>query len=346
MNKKLIMYYAFFCTLTLIIIIIFLINIKRWEQEKQITEKIEKEIEEVKKYDKENKVSRTIRLKISNTGEVQTIDMDEYLKGVLPSEMPPSYEMEALKAQAVVARTYAYEKMSTNTHEGFDICDNFACCQAYYNKEKISEIWTGRGFDKKTRDKYWEKINEAVDSTNNIAVVYSGKFIKAYFHANSGGKTESASEIWGKQKISYLEPVESRGEEEHSYYKSNESFTAKEIENKINSKSEVKCRVSNDGKDEIEILSHTVSGRVKKVRVGENIYEATFIRAILGLKSTNFSIEKKDNKIIFNVTGYGHGVGMSQTGANYYAKEGYIYDQIIKHYYKGVDVVKVEQKED
>jgi len=346
LNKKLIIYYAFFCTLTLIIIIISLVNIKRWEQQKQIQEKKEKEIKEVKKYDKENKVSRTIKLKIVKTGEVQTMDMDEYLKGVLPSEMPPSYEIEALKAQAVVARTYAYEKMSSNSHEGFDICDNFACCQAYYNKEKITEIWIGRGFDKKTRDKYWEKINEAVDSTNNIAIVHNGAFIKAYFHANSGGKTEAASEIWGKQKISYLVPVESKGEEEHNYYKSNESFTVSELENKINSKNEVKCNISKNRKNEIEIISHTVSGRVKKVRIGENIYEATLVRTALGLKSTNFSVEKKDNKIVFNVIGYGHGVGMSQTGANYYAKEGYIYDQIIKHYYTGVDVVRAEQQEE
>ena len=121
--------------------------IKKWEKEDK-EKNIGEDIEKVKEFEIKNKVPKDIKVKITKTGEIITMDMDEYLKGVVPSEMPPSYNIEALKAQAVVARTYAFEKISRNAHSDCDICDNYACCQAYYSIEKILEIWTNRGFDK------------------------------------------------------------------------------------------------------------------------------------------------------------------------------------------------------
>jgi len=342
LNKKILIYYTIFCITTLILIIISLLVIKKWEEDDK-EKKIEKEIEKVKEYEFKNKVPKDIKVKMTKTGEVVTMDIDEYLKGVVPAEMPPSYNMEALKAQAVVARTYTFEKMENNSHVDCDICDNYACCQAYYNKEKIIEIWTGRGFDKNTRTEYWAKVEEAVNSTNNIVITYKGEYIKAYFHANSGGKTESSTEIWGKQKLDYLIPVESLGEENHAQYKSENIFTYDELKQKLNKGSDIKCEVSNI--DEIKIIDYTVSGRVASIQIGNNNYEGTTVRTLLGLKSTNFTVEEKDNKVVFKVTGYGHGLGMSQTGSNYYAEQGYTYDEIIKHYYTGVDITKAVEDE-
>lgn len=340
MNKKIIVIYAVFSFAILSISIISMLVIKKWEAEDK-EKTIKEEIEKVKEYELENKVPKEIRLKITKTGEVVTLDIDEYLKGVVPSEMPPAYNIEALKAQAVVARTYTYEKMSRNSHKDCDVCDNYACCQAYYNKEKILEIWENRKFDEKTREEYWSKVEEAVNSTNNIVITYKGEYIKAYFHANSGGITESSTEIWGKQNIPYLVPVESLGEEEHQYYKTEVTLSFDEIKEKINKGSDRKCNTDLN-ENNIKILSNTVSGRAATVQIGENIYEATELRTLFGLKSTNFTIEIKENMVTFYVTGYGHGLGMSQTGSNYYANQGYTYDQIIKHYYTGVDITKAE----
>lgn len=340
MNKRILIYYTVFCVVMLIMLIISMLVIKKWEEEDK-EKKVEEEIEKVKEYEFKNKVPKEIKVKITKTGEVKTMDIDEYLKGVVPSEMPPSYNMEALKAQAVVARTYTFEKMQHNSHSDCDICDNYSCCQAYYSKEKILEIWTGRGFDEKTRKEYWSKVEEAVDSTNNIVITYKGEYIKAYFHANSGGMTESSTEIWGKQKLDYLVPVESLGEENHAQYKSANIFTYDELEQKLNKGSDKRCEVNSI--DEINITDYTVSGRVANIKIGNNKYEGTALRTLLGLKSTNFTVEENNNKVVFKVTGYGHGLGMSQTGSNYYASRGYTYDEIIKHYYTGVDITKAEE---
>lgn len=343
MNKKYIVYYAVFCILIMLFLIVSMLAIKNWEDKNNENEKIKDEIEEIKKYQLENKVPKDIRVKITKTGEVVTMDIDDYLKGVVPSEMPPSYEIEALKAQAVVARTYTLEKMQNSSHQDADICDNYACCQAYYPKEKIIEIWTGRGFDEKLRKTYWSKVEEAVDGTNNIVITYRGEYIKAYFHANSGGITESSTEIWGKQNIPYLVPVESLGEEEHQYYETEVKLTIDELEKKLSKGSDIQCSVDINKENSIEILDYTKSGRVANIRIGNNIYEGTDIRTKLGLKSTNFTVETVGNDVVFKVKGYGHGLGMSQTGSNYYAKNGYTYDSIIKHYYTGVDITKAEE---
>lgn len=306
-------------------------------------ENVENQENSDKKVSYDYKEYNTIKLLHVDTSTIEEIPLDEYIYSVVAAEMPASFEKEALKAQAVVARTYTFEKMQSNAHGDCDICDNYACCQAYYNKEKILEIWTSRGFDEDIRKKYWSNVEEAVYSTNNIVITYKGEYIKAYFHANSGGKTESSTEIWGKQKLDYLVPVESLGEENHSQYKSEVTFTYDELEEKLTKGSDKRCEVNSIEK--IKIIDYTVSGRVARVQIGNNMYEATALRTLLGLKSTNFNVEEVDNKVVFKVTGYGHGLGMSQTGSNYYASQGYTYDEIIKHYYTGVDITKVEENE-
>ena len=343
MSRKYVLYYAIFCAAIVVSLIISMFVIKRWEDKGKEQKNIEEKIDEIKEYEAKNKVPKAIRVKLTKTGEVVTMDMDEYLKGVVPSEMPPSYDIEALKAQAIVARTYVYEKMQRKVHKDCDVCDNYACCQAYYSKDKITDIWTSKGFDEKTKKEYWNKVEEAVNSTNNVVITYKGEYIKAYFHANSGGKTEASTEIWGKENLPYLVPVESMGEENHKYYKTEVKLSIEELEEKLNKGSDRKCNIDVSDEDWIKILSYTISGRVKSVKIGNDIYEATALRTTLGLKSTNFTIQKEGENVIFKVTGYGHGLGLSQTGSNYYASNGWTFDKIIKHYYTGVDITKSEE---
>lgn len=346
LNKKFVLFYAFFSIMLIITIAVSCIYINKAE-EKNKKEKTEiKEEKEIEEYIEKNKEIKTIRLKMikSKDQEVVEISMTDYLKGVIPSEMPPTYKMEALKAQAVVARTYAYEKIKSNKngtlHADSDMCDDFAHCQAYITRDKLIPIWKGRGYSDKTIKEYERKIAEAIDATSSIVITYKGEYIKAFFHANSGGMTEGSTEIWGKQNVPYLVPVESKGEEEHPQYKSQVKISLSELESKVNAKAEIPCNLRNNS-EKVKVLTHTISGRVNSVKIGDNIVEATNLRTLIGLKSTNFEVEVKDDIATFSVTGYGHGLGMSQTGANYYAKEGYTYDQIIKHYYTGVELTKI-----
>ena len=260
--------------------------------------------------------------------------------------MPPEYSIEALKAQAVVARTYLYQKIVAGGHGDADICDSAAHCQAYYSTDRILEIWEkSKGWDKEKRDIHAKKVAEAVEQTENIAVTYKGKYIRAYFHACSGGKTENVSNIWGKQNIPYLVSVESLGEEDYKNYSSKVKLNVSDLQAKLNDEQSIKCNINVDRGDIVKILSYTDTGRVDKVEIGGVIYTAEKLRTLLGLRSTNFNVEYENGEVIFKVTGNGHGVGMSQVGANYYAKQGYTFDKIITHYYTGVDVTYINRED-
>lgn len=347
MLKRFVFFYAII-SVVLITSVIYIANHldKVLDNEEKIEENKE-ELNQITKYIKDNKIKDTIKLKITSTGEVKELSVNEYLKGVLPSEMPPEYNMEALKAQAVVARTYLYQKMGTNAHKDADICDNYAHCQAYYSTEQLLKIWErSKGWNKAERDKHAKKVSDAVEATKNIAVTYKGEYIKAYFHACSGGKTENVSNIWGKQTISYLVSVESFGEENYKNYTSKVNLTVAQLQSKLNEDTSIKCSIENDGGDVVEILNYTDTGRVDKVKIGGVIYTAEKLRTVLGLRSTNFTVEYNEGNVIFNVTGNGHGVGMSQVGANYYASEGYTFDEIITHYYTGVDITYINREDE
>lgn len=321
----------------------YLDKVKKNEQEIKDNKK---EINKITKYIEDNKVKEVIKLKITDTGEIKELSVSDYLKGVLPSEMPPEYDMEALKAQAVVARTYLYQKIAAGGHNDADICDSPSHCQAYYSTEQILKIWEkSKGWDKATRDIHAAKVAEAVDSTEDIAVTYNGKYIRAYFHACSGGKTENVSNIWGKQNIPYLVSVDSPGEEDYKNYSSKVKLSVSELQTKLNKDTSTKCSINVNGGDVVKILSYTDTGRVDKVEIGGVVYTAEKLRTLLGLRSTNFEVEYTDKEVIFNVTGNGHGVGMSQVGANYYASIGYTFDEIITHYYTGVDVTYINKED-
>lgn len=290
----------------------------------------------------EYKANETINVKMTSTGEVVAMDVNDYLRGVVPSEMSPTYDEEALKAQALVARTYLYKKIEEKS-EGDDvqICDSFAHCQAYTPREKLIKIWQEKGYTTPQINEFLDKINKAVVLTQNQIITYEGSCIKAYFHASSPVRTENLDQIWGgTQSLPYLVSVENVEDETYPNSKSKVCLSLDEVNNIL--KEQGFFCISEDELKEAKINEYTTSGRVKNIILGNNIISAEKLRTIFGLKSTNFTIYINDNSIEFNVIGYGHGVGMSQVGANTLAKEGKKYDEIIKYYYKGVDITTLK----
>ena len=279
----------------------------------------------------------TIKLLHSDTEEVQELNIDEYLYGVVSSEMPANFEIEALKAQAVVARTYTMYQIINNAskHENADICDNYACCQAWITKEERLAKWSAE-----EAESNWNKIVEAVNSTTGKIVTYEGAPINAFFHANSGGVTESSLNIWGGIDYPYLKSVETAGEEGYTQYASQVVLSQQELLEKIKTKYE-DCEIDFSQENCIQILEYTTSGRVKTIKFGNKEIAGTEARTLLGLKSTNFTFSRDGENIIFSVTGYGHGVGMSQTGADALAKACSNYESIIKHFYTNVEITEV-----
>jgi len=290
------------------------------------------------KKEEKNKIGKNIKLLTNNT--VKEIDFEEYIKGVVSAEMPANFEEEALKAQAICARTYTINKIvnsNKEVHNGADICDNSAHCQAYCSKEDSLKKW-----EKSSAKKNWDKIAEAVDETEGKIITYQGNIISALFHSSSGGRTEDVKEVWGGTQYPYLVSVDSVGEEEiMSNFTEVKEFTIKEMK-EILQKKEKKFKF-NTKTDKIEILSRTNGDRVREIKFGNLKLSGTETRSLFGLRSANFEIELSKNKIIFTTKGYGHGAGMSQWGAQAMALEGKKYDEILKHYYTGVEIEEYYQ---
>ena len=258
----------------------------------------------------------TIKLYHTKTSEVEELSLDEYLYGVVSSEMPANFEKEALKAQAVVARTYTlYQIINSNGKHGeAGICDDSTCCQAWISKDDRMAKW-----DANEAEANWEKIVDAVDSTQGQIITYNGEPIDAFFHSNSGGVTETAANVWGGTNYPYLQSVETSGEDGYSQYNSEVEISKEELIEKLKQKHS-DISINFDEQDCIKIIEYTESGRVKTMKFGNVEIAGTEVRSLLGLKSTNFSFEITENSIKFFVIGYGHGVGMSQTGADSMAK--------------------------
>lgn len=295
---------------------------------------IEKKDENVEQYN--YKEYNKIKLLHKKDKKIEEIPLDEYLLGVISAEMPANFEQEALNAQALVARTYTIYsiKRNKNKHEGADICDSSTCCQAWISKEDRLARW-----NEDVRKEYWNKIVKAVNTTKGKVITYNGDVIDAFFHSNSGGITEIPVNVWGGTNFPYLQSVQTSGEEGYSQYSSEVTLTQEELINKIRAKhSDFNIDISQQ--DSVKILEYTEAGRVKNIQIGNLKLSGVEVRSLLGLKSTNFKIEINNGKVTFIVTGYGHGVGMSQTGADSMAKQGSNYEEIIKHFYTGVEITE------
>ena len=328
--KKMLYYILIF---TLIIFIIPAILTKKERNITAVTEETKEPQEEKQPIDLTS--DKKIKLLHAATGEVEETNLEQYICNVVSAEMPASYELEALKAQAIVARTYTLYKVQHPKHEEADICDSSTCCQAWLSKEDRLAKW-----EEKERESNWEKIVQCVSDTKGKIITYENEPINAFFHSNSGGTTETASDVWGGDNLPYLQVVQTAGEEGYQQFSSENSFTFDELLNKLKEKyGDISIDFSKN--DDIKTLDYTESGRVKTIKFGNHELSGVETRTLLGLKSTNFEFYINDNRITFVVKGYGHGVGMSQTGADSMAKEGCTAEDIIHHFYANVSITNI-----
>ena len=252
-----------------------------------------------------------------------TLDLEEYIIGVVAGEMPASFEVDALKAQAIAARSYALSKINSTT-TSYDLVTDITN-QVYLTKEQMQEKW---GSD---YEYYYERIKDAVDETNNLVMEYGGNVISAYYFAMSNGYTEDASLVFGEDR-DYLESVDSTWDKNVKNFLVTTTFSKEEFCEKL----DIDC-----SNITIENIVRSSTNRVNFITINDEEFKGTEIRSLLNLRSTDFDINITD-EVTITTKGYGHGVGMSQYGANEMAKEGYTYEEILKYYYKDIDIVKID----
>ena len=264
-------------------------------------------------------------------GTVTEMKLEDYLIGVVAAEMPASFEPEALKAQAVAARTYTLYKRDhggCSAHVGADICTDSNHCQAYVTDEEMAKNWGGK------KAGYLAKITGAVTATAGEAIYYEGEEIQVFYFASAGGRTEDSENVYSKA-LPYLRSVSSEGEENSSHYYGEVSVSVSDFEKKMENFS---ASVSFDGFALIGDITRFESGRVESIRIGSQSFTGREIREVFSLNSANFTVEQSADGVTFRTVGFGHGVGMSQTGANAMAKQGADYIDILTHYFTGVTV--------
>ena len=265
-------------------------------------------------------------------GSIAEMTMADYLWSVVAAEMPASFEAEALKAQAVTARTYAVWKMRAGDadHPSADVCTDITCCQAYITPEQAAENWGNAAAV------YRQKIAAAVNATNGLLITCGGQPIQAVFFSSAAGRTEDAAAVWGSE-VSYLVGVESPEGEGIPDYVTQVTLSAADVK-KLVLQRYPGANLTGSPAGWFKNRTLTASGRVDTMDVGGITLKGTEIRALFGLRSACFTVEPGTQSVTFRVTGYGHGVGMSQYGANALAKEGKTCEEILKWYYTGVEI--------
>ncbi|WP_300385572.1 stage II sporulation protein D [Clostridium sp.] len=283
--------------------------------------------------------NETIKVYMTKEDKIVEIPMESYVKSVVSGEMPVSFDIEALKAQAIAARTFVSSRKLTpcSQGKGADVCDS-THCQVYIQKEERMEAWKDEAIE------YWDKIESAVNSTKGIVLTYENELVKyPQFFSTSSGKTENSIDVFSGD-IPYLVSTESPGEEIAPKYAKDFPFTLDEFIEKINSKYASANLTKENINANIEIISRSDAGGIKEIRIGEEKVKGLEFRLYLGLTSTNFQYSIADNNIIFKCKGYGHGVGMSQWGANVMAKDNKGFEEILKHYYTGIELKEIKYK--
>ncbi len=276
----------------------------------------------------------------TKTNEVIVIDFEEYLKGVVASEMPAEFNIEALKAQAVTARTYLLYKIKKfpegqPEHKDAPICTGIHC-QVWNSKNDLIALHEEGWYDK-----YWSKIEEAVNSTKNQILTYEGKIIEPLFHSTSGGRTENSEDVFSAS-VPYLRSVESPYESQAPKLHSSAKISVDEFIKKIKSVYGSLNITPNNLKEKVKLGDISEGGKVKTLIIDGTEITGREIRSLFNLNSTNFSFIQSGNDLEIVTTGYGHGVGMSQWGANGMGEEGFNYKEILKHYYTNVEIVSMK----
>lgn len=277
---------------------------------------------------------RDVTLTIQDGDTTEQMTLERYLTGVVRGEMPASFEMEALRAQAAAERSYVYYQLAAgrkDAHPDADFCTDHTCCSAYLSETAAREKWGGDFAPWNTR------VEQAVSDTDGQVVLYNGRPILAVFHSSSAGRTAAAGDVWSGD-LPYLVSVDSpEGEETVPNYYSTVTFTAAEAKEKLLAV-HPELKLSGAPDRWFGAAAENGSGRVETVSVGGMDIEGTELRRIFGLRSACFTVAADSESVTFRVTGYGHGVGMSQYGANQLAREGKTWQEILEWYYTGATV--------
>ena len=269
---------------------------------------------------------------------LRSMPLESYVCGVVAAEMPAAYHLEALKAQAVAARTRAVRQQLDGgcpRHPGADVCGSSACCQGYVGEAACREKWGGEF------KLYRKRVMQAVLETRDELLRYDGAPVTILYHAMSGGRTEDAQAVFS-QSLPYLVSVDSAGEENARGFYTDAVFSYEEAARLLNEHFRGLNLTAQRLRQTFSVAAYTDSGRVKSVAAGEQTLDAAEVRRALSLRSTLFSISMDETGITFHQRGYGHGVGMSQVGANSMAADGSDYRAILAHYYPGTELGKGE----
>lgn len=266
-------------------------------------------------------------VKVLMGDEVVETDMASYLWGVVAAEMPASFEDDALRAQAVAARTYTlWKALHNKVHPQANVCTDYTCCQAWLSREEAMEKWGEQGAE------YAEKLDKAVAATDGVVLYYDGQPIQAAFHASSAGQTQDAVAVWGST-VPYLKAVKTPEGEEAPNYHTTVTLTAEQVRAVLEP---LGCELEEEPEQWFGQLTYAEGGSVVQAEVGGVTLRGNELRTALGLRSASFTVGYAEGTFTFAVTGYGHGVGLSQYGANALAKEGKSWREILRWYYTGV----------
>lgn len=266
-----------------------------------------------------------VRIYRSESKKIESVPLEEYVVGVVAGEMPASFQEEALKAQAVAARSYIMYKIIHNKKKDYDVVDT-VLNQVYLDDKELKTKW-GKNYDK-----YKKKIVRAVDSTAYEYITYKGEVADALFFSTSSGYTENSQEVFAS-KVHYLQGVKSEWDKISPVFREQHEFTYSDFCKML--------QINATNKFKIKIIEKTNGGKVKKISVNDFVYTGSEFVKLLGLRSTNFTVVV-DKNIIITTKGYGHGVGMSQYGAEGMARAGYKYDEILTYYYTDVKIEKIK----
>ncbi len=273
----------------------------------------------------------TVKVMNANSKNITEMSLKDYLLGVVAAEVNPAYHEEAIKAQIVASHTlllYVKNRKSDDLGDA-DISDSSASHQGFLNADKQKEKW---GDNYKS---YKEKIEKCIDEVINLTLQYGGEYINSVFHAISNGKTENATDVWGGE-YPYLKSVNSAGDKLSPAYESQVKVSQTEFKEKLED-----VDFTEDAEQWIDKTTYTDTGMVKEITICGKVYKGTEIRKLFSLKSSTFSCKYIDDKFVFTVNGYGHGVGMSQYGADHMARQGFTYEEILRHYYTGVELRQI-----
>ncbi len=318
---------CFFLALTMILCPLFAVD----KTKDVFSQEFQGETQVIKNESTQAETTTTVKVMSANSKNITEMPLKDYLIGVVASEMNPAYHEEALKAQIIASHTLLLYLKNHNSSisDDADITDDSTTHQGYLSEEQQKEKW-GDNFNT-----YYNKIEKCVDEVIDITIQYDNEYINAVFHAISNGRTESAEDVWGGN-YPYLLSVISAGDKLSPAYQTQVTSNEEKFKEILEDKN---IEFGDNPETWIEKITNTETGMVKNITICGKEFKGTEIRRLFSLKSSIFTCEYEEGKFTFTVNGYGHGVGMSQYGADYMARQGFNYKEILTHYYTGVKII-------